>query len=177
MTKFKQLLSIFLIIIILSTPNLFAENLTENELYTPAYTFKLRSTLDGTKEQSVTIGDKIQISEYINPYISKAIINDNIEEPYYIYNQTVLPFDKLNVYKQYIKANNTFKKSKNYKNRDYLKNVYKNLDLLNEYTKDFNLTANNDEDKLLYILNYINDKNIIYNNDKTTPNEYDYNDY
>lgn len=177
MTKFKQLLSIFLILTILSTTTLFAENFAENELYTPAYTFKLRSTLDGTKEQTVTIGDKIQISEYINPYMSKVIINNNIEEPYYIYNQSILPFNKLDAYKQYVKANNTFEKSKNYTDRDYLKNVYKNLDLLNEYTKDFNLTANNDEDKLLYILNYINDKNIIYNNDKTTPDEYDYNDY
>lgn len=171
--KLRNIGTLFIILLVILTNNVNAKE----QLYTPAYTFKVRNTIDGSVIKDVNIGDKIKIVEFINPFMSKISINDS-EEKFFLYNNgAILPFERLDEYRKYIKENSSLEKEVAYKSQSSLKDIYNNEELLEEYTKDFVIKGKSDKEKLLEVLNYINNKNIIYNFSDSIPDGYEHNDY
>lgn len=156
MKEIKKIFCLFLAITLLS-----GSVLANETAYTPGYMFSIRGTDVNTEERNVNIGDKINIVKIIAPGISTAKINDS-KETYYLNNQGLIPFDKAKEYKEYLSENRGLTKIKAKRKYNFNSYIEKNIEMLNMYTKDFVMSGKNDKEKLINILNYVNDKNLIY---------------
>lgn len=156
MKEIKKFFCLFLAITLLS-----GSVLANKIAYTPGYMFSIRGTDVNTEERNVNIGDKIDIVQTLAPGISTVRINDS-KETYYIYNQGLIPFEKVEEYKKYLSERKCLTKIKAKTNYNFNSYISDNADLLGEYTKDFVMSGKNDKEKLINILNYVNNKNLIY---------------
>lgn len=170
MKNLKKLLCLFLTIILLSV------NVSAKTFYTPSFTFIMRGITNPKEEKLVTFGDKIELVKQIKKNSYSARLNGS-KKLYYTYLNWMQPYENVEKYKNYIKNNNALSKQKSDTTNIKTENLEKHIDILNNFTKDFNPKCKTDNEKLLYILNYVNSKNIRYDNTEYVPEEYKYNEY
>lgn len=173
MKNLKKLLCLLFAITLLSV------NVLAKTFYTPSFTFIMRGITNPKEEKLVSFGDKIELVKKIKKNSYTARVNGS-KKLYYTYLNWMQPYNNVDKYKSYIKNNNVLLKQKTDTTKITkikTETMEKHINILNDFTKDFNPKGKTDSEKLLYILNYVNNKNIKYDNSEYVPEGYKYNEY